>query len=190
MYQSDRGNYRTKDSVSQEFFHSCLGRIIIVAGVCCVLLIVAMFTVPDEETMMVETIDNVCQCIQSNDSIKEDKVDNWVSNVGYTFTHVDSTFNDADLELFYKYNRIEQHRHAFYATTYVLNNIHPEGKCVGLGMFGIVIPTLSYKDFLMYVGKMRGNYNERIIQENFYEEPYTGENPNVKEYHYEGDLTQ
>ncbi len=190
MYQSDRGNYRTKESMSQQFFHSCLGKIIIAVVACCVLFVVAIITVPDEETMMIETVDNVCQSIQSNDSIKDDKVDSWVNNVGYTFTHVDTTFNHKDLELFYKYNRIVQFRHAFYATTYVVNNVHPEGKRVGLGVFGCVFSTLSYKDFLMYVGRMRGDYNERIIQDGEYEDEYYGENPNVKAYHYEGDLTQ
>ena len=190
MYQSDRGNYKTKDSVGRRLTHSCLGQIIIIAAVCCVLLILAAISVPTKETMLMVTVDNICQCIQSNDSVRTDKVDTMVDNVGFTFTRVDSTFDVKDLETFNKYNRIEQYQHTFYATTYVFNNVHSEGKMAGLGIFGMVFSTVNYKDLLMYVDKMRGDFNERIYKDAYKDDDNLGDNPALKPYHYQGDPTQ
>lgn len=190
MNQSDRGNYRTNETFGHQLTHSCLGQIAIIAVVALVMLIIAAMSVPDKETMLLETIDNVCQCIQSNDSIKTDKIDTMVDNVGFTFTHVDSTFNEKDLDTFNKYNRIEHYSHPFYATTYIFNNVNPEGKMAGFGVFGMVLSTVNYRNLLMYVDKMRGDFNERIYKETYYEDDHLNENPALKPYHYQGDPTQ
>ena len=189
MYRDD--NFKQKESVGQAFYHSCLGKLVILLIVIVILLLIAIVAKPSKTTMIAETTDGILECIENNDSIKGDKIDDYMSNIAHVFTTADTTQINPDLMAgLRKYNRMEIHDHTFLRTAYIHNNVHPEGKCVGLGVFGTVIPTLSYKDFLMYVGKMRGNYNERIIQDNYSEEPYIGENPNVKEYHYEGDLTQ
>lgn len=190
MYQPDRGNFKTKDSIGRQLTHSCLGKLVILAAIGCVLLLLAAVSVPNEETMLIETVDNVCQCIQRNDSIRTDRVDTMVDNIGFSFTHVDTTFNEKDLETFNKYNRIEQYRHTFYATTYVFNNVNPDGKMAGLGIFGMVFSTVNFKDLLLFVDKMRGDFNERIIKETINYDDDLGENPVLEPYHYQGDPTQ
>ena len=44
MYRSD--NFKQKESVGQAFYHSCLGKIIILAVVIIILLLVAILTKP------------------------------------------------------------------------------------------------------------------------------------------------
>ena len=102
MQQTARGNFRTQESLSHQFLHSCLGKLVILVGICGVLLVVARFTIPDEETMMTEMTDNIRQCIEANDSIKQDWIDDAINNVGYIFTHADSIPNEEILANFYK----------------------------------------------------------------------------------------
>ena len=111
-------------------------------------------------------------------------------NIGFSFTHVDSTFSEKDLDTFKKYNRIEHYGHLFYATTYIFNNVNPEGKLAGFGVFGMVFSTVNYRDMLLYVDKMRGEFNERIYKDAYKEDLNLGENPALKPYHYQGDPNQ
>ena len=163
MQQTPRGNFRTQESLSHQFLHSCLGKLVILAGICGVLLVVARFTIPDEETMMTEMTDNIRQCIEANDSIKQDWIDDAINNVGYIFTHADSIPNEEILGNFYKYNKVEYHRHAFYATTLLHNNFKPDGVRVGIGVFGVVIPTVNFNDFLFRLGPMHRGYDQKVI---------------------------
>jgi len=190
MKQPDRGNYRKDEGLVHSFSHSCLGKLIIAAGVTAVLLFLAHISVPDEQTMTDEMNDNIRQCIMANDSIKTDWIDDAINNIGYTFTHADSTFDESIWETFNKYNRLEYHKHAFYSTMRLHNNFRPEGTRVGIGIYGLVIPTVNFNDFLLRVGPMHKGYDKRIIQNIYYEDEYFGENPNIEEYHYKGDITE
>ena len=69
MQQTNRGNYRTKETLAQQFWHSCFGKLTILAGIIAVLFVIGHLTIPDEETMMAEMDDNIRQCIEANDSI-------------------------------------------------------------------------------------------------------------------------
>lgn len=164
MEQTDRGSYRTKETLLQEFYHSCFGKLVILAGFIGVLLVIAYFTVPDKETMMDEMNDNIRQCIEANDSIKTDWIDDAVNNVGYIFTHADSIPNEEIIANFERYNKLEYYGHTFYATTLLHNNFRPEGIRVGVGIFGIVIPTVNFNDFLFKLGPMHKGYNQKILQ--------------------------
>jgi len=75
------------------------------------------------------------------------------------------------------------YRHTFYATARLVNNMHPEGVRVGVGVFGLIIPTVIYKDILLDVGPVHKGYNQKIIQPTV---PDTdlGSNPNIQEFHY------
>ena len=185
MYQTDRGNYRKQESVAHAFSHSCLGRLIILAVIIGGLLIVAYFTKPDEQTMREEMTDNIAQCIEANDSIQGDWIDDAVNNVGYIFTHADSTDTEL-MRAFNKYNRLEYHDHTFFATMRIHNNFRPEGNRCGIGIFNMVIPTVNFNDFLLRVGPIHKGYGKRIIQNTYFEDDYMGENPPVKEFHYKG----
>ena len=41
MQQTDRGSYKTEESVVKMFYHSCLGKLVILGGIVGVLLLLA-----------------------------------------------------------------------------------------------------------------------------------------------------
>ena len=185
MYQADRGNYKTTDSVGKAFAHSCLGKLIILTVLIIIGLIVAYFTTPTEKKMRTEMTDNIMQCLQENDSIKGDDIDDNVNNLGFIFTEADTTQISAEVrEAYHMYNKLEVYRHTFYATAHLRNNLHPEGIRVGFGVFGLVIPTINYKDILLDVGPVHKGYNQKIIQPTINNEVDLGSNPNIQEFHY------
>ena len=190
MNQTDRGNFRTKESILHSFTHSCLGRLVIFGAIVGAILLVGHFTVPDQQTMTEEMEDNIRQCILSNDSLQTDWIDGAINNVGYTFTHVDSTFDASLWEAFLKYNKMEYHRHFFYATSRIYNNLHPEGTRAGIGIFGIIIPTVDINDLIMRVEPIHKGYGKGLIRTIEYNDDYMGEQPHIKPYHYKGDDTQ
>ena len=189
MDQNKKGGFRTHESLAKSFTHSCLGKIIILAAVLAGLLVIAYLSVPDQETMTLETEDNIRQCIMANDSTKTDKIDDAINNIGYTFTHCDSTFELETWETFCKYNQLQFHKHTFYNTMHIHNNLHPQGTRVGVGIFGMVIPTVNFTDILLSVGPVHKGYGKGLIKNTYIQEEYFGENPSVKEYHYKGDET-
>lgn len=178
MEQNHKGSYRTNESIIQEFLHSCLGRLVILAAVFGVLLIVAAFTVPDDEVMAMEMEDNIRQCIEANDSIKTDWIDDAVNNVGNIFTHA-STDKEEVMASFHKFNVLEIRRNKFYATAVLRNNLKPEGICAGIGIFGMVIPTVSFNDILLRTGPMHKGYEQKIKRTIIKETEYFGSNPEL-----------
>lgn len=162
------------------FYHSCLGKIVIAMGILIVLMVGAHMTVPTEQKMKDETMDNIYECIEANDSIHGDKIDDAVNNFFSMFTVADSTLiNPELLQMFHKYNRVEIYRHGLYATAYVHNNLRPEGTRVAISVFGLVIPTVNFSDFLLQVGPVRGKYNEKLIQNTYSDDGYMGNTPDL-----------
>ena len=164
MQQTDRGSYRTQETLGSQFLNSCLGKLFIMGAFVGVLLVIALFTVPDEETMMAEMDDNIRQCIEANDSIKTDWIDDAVNNIGYIFTEADSIHDQELIDNFNKYNKLEYYKHTFYATTLLHNNYKPEGIRAGVGIFGIVIPTVNFNDFLFRLGPMHRGYDQKPVR--------------------------
>lgn len=187
MEQDAKNSYRTQQSVAQEFYHSCLGRIVILIAILLVLFVVAVITVPSEAKMQSEMMDDILECIHDNDSIKGDGIDDTIANFGRIFSEADSTEADKELlEAFNKYNKLEIYRHSFYSTARLRNNLSAEGIRVGIGIFGFVIPTVKYSDIILFVSTFKNYNKERLIDPPSQDE-YVGENPNIKEYHYLGD---
>lgn len=184
MYQADRGNYRTNESMGKAFTHSCLGKLIILLAILIVLTIIAALTVPTEQQMTDEINDDILECIEANDSIKGDAIDDYVHNLGFIFTTADSTKLSLELrKAFDMYNRVEIYRHALYATAYIYNNLHPEGVRIGFGLYGTVIPTMKFSDFLLDNGIMHKGYEQKLIR-SVIPDTDLGVNPNIQEYHY------
>ena len=182
------GNTYKKQTLFQEFTHSCLGKIIILLAISCILLLVAALTRPSDSMMRWQMEDNIHECLQASDSITNDAIDDYVGNIGRVFTHTDSTLTNPEMwETYRQLNKLEIYKHTFYKTAHIRNNIHPEGVRVGIGIFGIVIPTIKYADLLMNTGAVRGKYGERLIQDIALPDNYTGENPNIQPFHYQGD---
>ena len=188
MYQADNTNFKTNQSFTQEFTRSCMGRIVITGVILLVALLLAYFTAPKESDMNLEMSDNIMQCLEVNSESKGDAVDDYVHNLAFIFTTADSTMIPKDvLDTYYKYNRLESYRHTFFSTSYIHNNMHPEGTRIGIGIFGIIIPTVLYEDILLEVGPVHKGYEQKLNQ-TIIEEPDLGVNPNITEFHYKGDL--
>lgn len=182
MYQQDRGSYRKNDSLFSEFTHSCLGRFIILIAILIILTIVAFITNPSEQTMRDDTVDNIRQCIETNDSINTDWIDNAINNVGYIFTDADTTANSEIMAFFNEHNRLEYYDHSIYSTVRLYNNFRVEGTLCSIGIFGIVIPTVNFNDFLLRTAPMRKDYNQPVVRNPYGEsDDYMGENPDMED---------
>ncbi len=178
MYQNDRGAYRTKESLFSMFYHTCMGKLVILAAILGCVGLVAHLTRPSEKKMRAEMIDNIRQCIEKPDSIYTDAIDDVVANVGYIFTSADSVVDKELMDNFNKHNRLEYYKRTFYSSMHVYNNFHTEGLRCGIGIFGIVIPTLNFNDLLLRVGPVRRDYDQKPIDSDGDSE-YFGETPDL-----------
>lgn len=191
MDQSNRGSYRKEETALEAFYHSCLGKLVVFGGLLVVLFIVAVVTKPTEDEMIVEMTDNILQCLEANDSIRGDGLDDQVNNLGNVFSKADTAkINNELIESFLKNNRMEVYNHSWFRTAYIYNNIHSEGVRIGYGFFGLVYPTVTYSDLLLNVGPMQKKYNDGVIRSTIVNTHDLGSNPNVKPYHYQGDPDQ
>jgi hypothetical protein len=191
MDQTSNGSFKQNESPLQAFYHSCLGKLAILIGILILLFIVGIMTKPTQEEMEMEMVDNILQCIQANDSIQGDDIDDQVNNLNNMFSRADTAkINKELLTSLKKNNRLEIYNHSFFRTAYILNNIHPEGVRVGVGMFGVVYPTVLYKDLLLNVGPMQKKYKDGVIRTGTINTHDLGTNPAVKPYHYQGDPDQ
>ncbi|MBQ9672698.1 MAG: hypothetical protein IJV34_07590 [Prevotella sp.] len=180
MYQADRGDYRTKETVWGMFYHSCLGKIIILGVLMGILTVIAYATCPSEQYMRDEMTDNIRQCIEKNDSSQMDQIDSFLANIGYIFTTADSVVDKELMNTFYRHNRLEVYNHGAYITMYVFNNLNAEGIRCGIGIFGVVIPTIDFNDLLLRVEPVRREYERKTIETVIEGEPYYfGETPNL-----------
>ena len=190
MYQQNRGDYRKNESLFSEFSHSCLGRAVFAAIIIVVIATVAIMTRPSEEYMYNEMTDNIIECLQKRDSIDTDWIDDAVNNIGYMLTTADTTNIPDEMEVFNKQNTMVYHDHTLYATMRLYNNFHVEGERCGIGLFGIVIPTVNFNDFISRGGTMRRDYNQPVKVNNTNDDSYEdfGENPDLGGvFEYEGD---
>lgn len=161
MYDN-KGIYR-RGGFTQLFTNSCLGQLIIVVVLIVVVVLIAAYTVPSEERMVTDTTDAISRCIEDNKLSKCDRIDDGVRNVTSMFTDCDSAIVEANMELFNQYNRIEVYPHTLYSTARIHSNFIAEGVRVAIGIFGMVIPTVSYNDMVLRDAVIRKDYNQRII---------------------------
>lgn len=191
MDQTNNGSFKRQETAAEALYHSCLGKVIILAAVLGILFILGVMTKPTNEEMEIEMVDNILQCIDANDSIRGDKIDDQVNNFSFVFSRVDTAHVNKDLRIsLNKNNRMDIYNHSWFRTAYIFNNIHPEGVRVGWGLFGIVYPTVTYEDLLLNVGPMQKNYKDGVIHSTVIDAHDLGTNPNVKPYHYQGDPDQ
>jgi len=191
MDQTNNGSYKKQETAAEAFYHSCLGKLVILAAVLGILFILGVMTKPTNDEMEMEMVDNILQCIDANDSIRGDKIDDHVNNMSHVFSKVDTAQVNKDLRIsLNKNNRMEIYNHSWFRTAYIFNNIHPQGVRVGWGMFGVVYPTVTYEDLLLNVGPMQKKYNDGIIRSTVIDTHDMGTNPNIKPYHYQGDPDQ
>ena len=191
MDQSNRGSFQKQETALEAFYHSCLGKLVILAGVLGILFIIGVLTKPTHEEMEMEMVDNILQCIAANDSIRGDVIDDQVNNFGNIFSKVDTAEVNKDLRVsLNKNNQMVIYNHSWFRTAYIHNNIHPGGERIGWGFFGIVYPTVTYDDLLLNVGPMQKHYKDGVIRSTVIDTHDLGTNPNVKPFHYQGDPDQ
>lgn len=192
MEQFNRKTYK-KQTALEEFRHSCLGKIVILLAILAVAYLLAMVTRPTDSMMRWQTEDNIRECLQASDSIQSDIIDDYVGNIGRVFTHADTTKTDkAQWKTYQQHNHLVVYRHPGYKTTYIYNNVHPQGVRVGIGLFGIVFPTVKYSDLLMNTEAVRGEYGEQLIPKT---SPTTEDSVDtpvspIEPYHYNGSQEQ
>jgi len=175
-----------KETLLQQFYHSCLGKVIILLALGFILFILGVMNIPATEKMVKDTDDNVQQCLQDNDSTKNDNIDEFFCNIGRTFTTADTTLTNKEVYKAYRdFNHLEVYRHASFSTVYLRNYLYPQGVRVGIGIFGTVVSTVRYSDLVLDLGPVRGDYDQKLIQDVELPEDL-GENPNLKPYHYKG----
>lgn len=182
MDQSDRGSFRKKESLFKEFSKSCLGRLVITVAIMAIIAVVACLSKPSEKTMYKEMNDNILEWIQENDSLNTDWIDDAVNNGVFTFTTADTVLTPEQQQMmaqFEKHNRLEYRDHSLFATMIIYNSFHIEGKRCGIGVFGLVIPTVNFNDFLLRDGPMRKEYNKPVTQPVMDNDEYFGENPDL-----------
>ena len=191
MDQTNNGSYKKQETAAEAFYHSCLGKLVILAAVLGILFILSVMTKPTNDEMEMEMVDNILQCIDANDSIRGDKIDDYVNNISNTFSKADTARINKDLRTsLNKNNRLEIFNHTWFRTAYIFNNIHTDGVRVGFGLYGLVIPTVTYEDLLLNVGPMQKDYKDGVIRSTVIDNHDLGTNPNIKEYHYQGDPDQ
>ena len=188
MDQFHSDSYK-KQNLMQEFFNSCLGRLVILLIVFLVLYIFALITVPSKKLMLAETIDNIHECIQENDSIKADEIDELINNISRTISVADTALTNPEVfNAFLKYNRLQVFQHPGFLTVHVYNGIYPQGRRISIGVFQTVISTLNYDDLVLSTGAVRGDYNKQLTAPvEVPDSGYIGENANIEPYHFEGD---
>lgn len=189
QFNSVNSDSYKKKNILQEFFHSCLGKIVIFLGVLLVLYIFAIITVPTKKMMLEEAFDNIQECLQDNDSIKADEIDEFINNISRTISVADTTKTNKEvLNTFLKYNTLMVYSHLGFKTVHIVNGIYPQGERIGIGIFQTVISTVNYNDLVVTTGAVRGDYNKQLnAPVEVPDSLYTGENPNVQPYHYQGD---
>jgi len=187
-----RGNFRTNESMFKQFRQSCLGKVVITGVIIIILLIVAAITNPSAEKMVSETIDNVHQSIESDLGRDAEWIEATVSNIGYTFSSADpdealskgqkerrkiqwEAFNAGSYNQF---NESNVSNYTFFSTISIPNNIFGEPKVVGFGIFGLVIPTVNYNNFIPLDGKT-GDRPGQKIDNGVNPDEYMGDNPEL-----------
>lgn len=89
---------------------------------------------------------------------------------------------------FKEHNNLVYHNHLFFSTMNLYNTFQVQGLRCGIGIFGLVIPTVNFNDFILKTGTMRKEYNQQIIRNVIADDDYMGENPDLGGiFEYEGD---
>ena len=177
--QTNKSEYH-KETLAAEIKKSCLAKVIMLVAVMLLLMLSAKLTIPSDEQMMYGTLDGVCQCIQDSHGVPGDKSDDIVRNGIATVSHeTDSAKKDTILADFKKFNRVEIYHHTFFSTAYITSNFNSRGARAAVGIFGLVIPTVNFNDFVLRNGPIRKEYNQRIIKQTITSDTYMGDNPDL-----------
>ena len=177
--QTNKSEYH-KDTLASELRKCCLSKLIMLVAVILLLLLAAKMTVPSDDQMMYGTLDGVCQCIQKSHGVPGDKSDDIVRNTIASVSHeTDTLKKDTILADFKKFNRIEIYHHTFFSTAYIISNFNSRGARAAIGLFGMVIPTVNFNDFVLRNGPIRKEYNQRIIRQTITSDTYLGDNPDL-----------
>ena len=165
MINNNRGTYKKNDSF-KEVNKGCIGRTLKFGVVIILLLILASISVPSERRMKEAVINSSIICVMANLQHAEDESDDIVRNIKAMVTSVDPKLEKSltSMKFYHQLNTIKIYPHALYSTASIHNVAHPSGTRVAIGIFGIIIPTVSMSDFLLRTDVIRKEYkNGEII---------------------------
>jgi hypothetical protein len=92
------------------------------------------------------------------------------------------------MKSFQEHNTLVYHNHLLFSTMHLHNTFQVQGMRCGIGILGIVIPTVNFNDFILKTGTMRKEYNQPIIRNTIADDDYMGETPDLGGvFEYEGD---
>lgn len=172
------GTY-TKPSAINQFVHSGAGITVIIIAILAALLLICALTVPTEDHMLDRTKNAIALCCKENAKHRADNVDNAVRNMEAIAADADTIDIRRAMNDFDKYNHVEAYRHRFFATSWIFSNFHPEGRRAAIGLFGMVIPVLSFEDFFLDAGPVRKEYNQPAVKTINYGDDYMGSDPDL-----------
>ena len=150
---TDNDKYQNEGFFNQ-LIHSCAGRLIIVGAVIGIILLIAAFTIPSEETMTKKVNRAIAICL------KENKNATMIFDDESNSTKVDRVL----MNFVNKYNKVKVEKHTFSAEAVIYNAQFPTGKSIAIGLFGMVIPTINNGDLLKDFGVMRKEIGQKILE--------------------------
>ena len=74
MDQTSNGSYKQNESPFQAFYHSCLGKIVILIGILILLFIVGIMTKPTQQEMEMEMVEARHMCMQMRGVEKQNSI--------------------------------------------------------------------------------------------------------------------
>jgi hypothetical protein len=92
------------------------------------------------------------------------------------------------MKVFFDHNQLMYSNHTLFSTMRLYNSFQVQGIRCGIGIFGLVIPTVNFNDFILRSGPLRREYNQPVIHNDLGDDTYMGENPDLGgAFHYEGE---
>ena len=173
--ETNNGLYNQKQTMMQLFAKSCLGRIVIAAVSITIILFLASISIPSDTEFEQKISEDIQMCIIDNSNVRSDVIDDAVRNMTAIFTATGKNQDSTIMADFNKYNKLVIHRHTFYSTARVYNNKKIEGTRSGIGIFGMIIPTITYSDLVLNAEPVRKEYNQPLINNNYSNENLTNE---------------
>lgn len=113
-----------------------------------VFLIIAHFTIPNEARLYNKVLDGVHEAVQDEVASWGDLLIPGLGTLGAMALDTE-TINDGIDKTFNQYNTINIEKHWFWNTVSIVNNQHPDGIDVGLGVLGMTFASVDWDDFML-----------------------------------------
>lgn len=113
-----------------------------------VFLLIAHFTIPNEDRLYNKVLDGVHEAVQDEVASLGDLLVPGLGTLGAMALDT-GTINDGIDKTFSQYNSINIEKHWFWNTVSIVNNQHPDGIDVGFGVLGMTFASVDWDDFML-----------------------------------------